>query len=197
MSTFPVIWLARHGETAWSLSGQHTGRTDIALTARGEESARRLGERLRGVAIARVFTSPLRRAAGTCALAGFADQAEVDPDLVEWDYGVYEGRTSAEIRAERPEWMLWRDGCPGGESPDEVGRRADRAIDRVRRAGNDVLVFSSGHFLRVFASRWLELEPSAGRFFLLDTASLSALGYDRSFAQPVIRLWNDVAHGVG
>ena len=196
MSAFPVIWLARHGETAWSLSGQHTGRTDIALTARGEESARRLGERLRGVAIARVFTSPLRRAARTCALAGFADQAEVDPDLVEWDYGDYEGRTSAEIRAERPEWMLWRDGCPGGESPDEVGRRADRAIDRVRRAGNDVLVFSSGHFLRVLASRWLALEPSAGRFFLLDTASLSALGYDRSFAQPVIRLWNDVAHGV-
>ena len=181
MSAFPVIWLARHGETAWSLSGQHTGRTDIALTARGEESARRLGERLRGLAIARVFTSPLRRAARTCALAGFADQAEVDPDLVEWDYGDYEGRTSAEIRAERPEWMLWR---------------AGRAIDRVRRAGGDVLVFSSGHFLRVLASRWLALEPSAGRFFLLDTASLSALGYDRSFAQPVIRLWNDVAHGV-
>ena len=194
MGELPVIWLARHGETAWSLSGQHTGRTDIALTARGEASARKLGERLRGMAFARIFTSPLQRAARTCALAGFGAEAEADADLVEWDYGDYEGRTSVEIRADRPDWSLWRDGCPGGESPEQVGRRADRVVDRVRAAGGDALVFSSGHFLRVLAARWLGMEPSAGAFFLLDTASLSALGHDRSLAQPVIRLWNDVGH---
>ncbi|MFO1207994.1 MAG: histidine phosphatase family protein [Amaricoccus sp.] len=194
MGELPVIWLARHGETAWSLSGQHTGRTDIALTARGEASARKLGERLRGMAFARIFTSPLQRAARTCALAGFGAEAEADADLVEWDYGDYEGRTSVEIRADRPDWSLWRDGCPGGESPEQVGRRADRVVDRLRATGGDALVFSSGHFLRVLAARWLGMEPSAGAFFLLDTASLSALGHDRSLAQPVIRLWNDVGH---
>ncbi|MFO1141341.1 MAG: histidine phosphatase family protein [Amaricoccus sp.] len=193
----PVVWLARHGETAWSLSGQHTGRTDIALTDRGEEDARKLGERLRDMAFARVFTSPLRRAARTCFLTGFGDRGEVDTDLVEWDYGDYEGRTSADIRAERPDWVLWRDGCPGGESPGQVGLRADRMIDRVRGIGGDVLLFSSGHILRVLAARWLGLQPLAGRFFLLDTASLSALGYDRSLAQPVVRLWNDVPHQDG
>lgn len=194
MGELPVVWLARHGETAWSRSGQHTGRTDIALTARGEASARKLGERLRGMAFARIFTSPLQRAARTCALAGFGAEAEADADLVEWDYGDYEGRTSVEIRADRPDWSLWRDGCPGGESPEQVGRRADRVVDRLRATGGDALVFSSGHFLRVLAARWLGMEPSAGAFFLLDTASLSALGHDRSLAQPVIRLWNDVGH---
>jgi broad specificity phosphatase PhoE len=141
-----------------------------------------------------VFTSPLQRAARTCALAGFGDAAEVDRDLVEWDYGDYEGRRTAEIRADRPDWQLFRDGCPGGESPDQVGARADRVVSRVREVQGDVLLFSSGHFLRVLAARWLGLEPGAGRYFLLDTASLSALGYEHHFSQPVIRLWDDTHH---
>ena len=190
----PIIYLARHGETAWSLSGRHTGLTDLPLTARGERNASRLGERLNGLALAKVFTSPLQRAARTCALAGFGDSAEVDRDLVEWDYGDYEGRRTAEIRADRPDWQLFRDGCPGGESPDQVGARADRVVSRVREVQGDVLLFSSGHFLRVLAARWLGLEPGAGRYFLLDTASLSALGYEHNFSQPVIRLWDDTHH---
>ncbi len=143
----PVIYLARHGETAWSLSGQHTGRTDLRLTERGERNARALGERLRGLAFAKVFTSPLQRVR-TCELARFGAVAEIDPDLVEWDYGQYAGRT-AEIHAERPDWQLFHDGCPGGESPDQIGARADRVVERVRAIKGDVLVFSSGHFLRV------------------------------------------------
>ena len=141
-----------------------------------------------------VFTSPLRRAVRTCELAGFAAAATVDPDLVEWNYGEYEGRRTAEIRLERPDWQLFRDGCPGGEMPDEVGVRADRMVSRVRAAQGDVLLFSSGHFLRVLAARWLGLEPGAGRFFLLSTASLSALGYEHDLTQPVIRLWDDTRH---
>ena len=190
----PVVNLARHGETAWSLSGQHTGRTDLPLTERGERNARRLGERLRGLRFAAVLTSPLERAARTCELAGFEASAEVDRDLVEWDYGRYEGRTSAEIHAERPEWQLFRDGCPGGESPAQVGARADRVVGRVRSLQGDVLIFSSGHFLRTLAARWLGLEPAAGRYFLLGTASLSALGYDHGASEPAIRLWNDASH---
>jgi broad specificity phosphatase PhoE len=193
-ATLPVTYLARHGETAWSLSGQHTGLTDIPLTERGERNARRLGERLTGLTFARVFTSPLRRAFRTCDLAGFAAVAEVDADLVEWNYGQYEGRRTAEIRAERPDWQLFRDGCPGGETPDEVGARADRVVTRVRAVLGDVLLFSSGHFLRVLAARWLGVEPGAGRFFLLSTASLSALGYEHDLTQPVIRLWDDTRH---
>jgi probable phosphoglycerate mutase len=189
-----LVHLARHGETAWSLSGQHTGRTDLPLTERGERNARRLGERLRGLRFAGVFTSPLQRAARTCELAGFGDAAETDPDLVEWDYGRYEGRTGAEIRAERPEWLLFRDGCPGGESPAQVGARADRVVARVRALPGDVLIFSSGHFLRTLAARWLGLEPAAGRLFLLGTASLSTLGYDHGASEPAIRLWNDASH---
>src|SRR6202030_1087273 len=158
--------------------GQHTGRTDLPLTERGERNARALGERLRGLACARVFTSPLRRATRTCELVGFGAAAEIDPDLVEWDYGQYEGRRTAEIHAERPDWQLFRDGCPGGESPDQVGARADRVVARVRAVEGDVLVFSSGHFLRVLAARWLGLEPEAGKYFWLSTASLSALGYE-------------------
>src|SRR5215813_6226281 len=150
-----VIYLARHGETAWSLSGQHTGITDLPLTERGERNARRLGERLRGLTFVRVFTSPLQRAAQTCKLAGFAAAAEVDRDLVEWDYGQYEGRRTAEIHAERPGWQLFRDGCPGGETPEQIGARADRVLGRVRKIQGNVLVFSSGHFLRVFVARWL------------------------------------------
>jgi broad specificity phosphatase PhoE len=190
----PVIYLARHGETAWSLSGQHTGLTDLPLTAPGERNARRLGERLRGLTFARVFTSPLQRAARTCELAGFGTVAEVDADLLEWNYGHYEGRRTVEIHAERPDWQLFRDGCPGGESPDQVGARADRVVSHVRAIQGDVLVFSSGHFLRVFAARWLGLEPAGGRHFLLSTASLSALSYEHNLSEPVIRLWNETQH---
>ena len=196
--TLPVVHLARHGETAWSLSGQHTGRTDLPLTERGERNARRIGERVRGLVFAKVLTSPLQRASRTCELAGFGAAAEVDRDLLEWDYGHYEGRTSAEIRAERPEWQLFRDGCPGGESPAQVGARADRVVRRVRQLPGDVLLFSSGHFSRVLAARWLGQPPQAGKCFVLGTASLSALGYEHeSFAEPVIRLWNDASHLAG
>jgi broad specificity phosphatase PhoE len=190
----PVVFLARHGETAWSLSGQHTGLTDLPLTERGEQNARRLGRALRGRQFAKVFTSPLQRAVRTCELAGFGGAAEIDKDLVEWNYGQYEGRTSAEIHAERPDWQLFRDGCPGGELPDDVGARADRVVRRVREAGGNVLLFSSAHFLRVLAARWLGLEPAGGRYFLLSTASLSALGYEHSLSEPVIPLWNDTGH---
>lgn len=191
----PVLYVARHGETAWSLSGQHTGLTDLPLTPNGERNARRLGERLKGMTFAKVFTSPLQRATRTCELAGFGAVAETDPDLVEWNYGQYEGRRSAEILAERPDWQLFRDGCPGGESPAQVGERADRVVQRVRTVPGNVLLFSSGHFIRVLAARWLALGPgSAGSYFLLTTASLSALGYEHKLSHPVIRLWNDDHH---
>src|SRR5205085_31148 len=149
----PVVYLARHGETAWSLSGQHTGLTDLPLTERGERNARQLGGRLKELTFAKVFTSPLQRAIRTCELAGFGAVAEVDRDLVEWDYGQYEGRRTAEIRAERPDWQLFRDGCPGGETPEQVAARADRVISRVRAIAENVLLFSSGHFIRVLAAR--------------------------------------------
>ena len=191
----PMLYVARHGETAWSVSGQHTGLTDLPLTPNGERNARRLGERLKGMTFARVLTSPLRRAALTCELAGFGAVAETDPDLVEWNYGQYEGRHSAEILAERPDWQLFRDGCPEGESPAQVGERADRVVQRVRTVPGNVLLFSSGHFIRVLAARWLALSPGlTGRYFLLTTASLSALGYEHKLSQPVIRLWNDDRH---
>jgi probable phosphoglycerate mutase len=190
----PTVYLARHGETAWSLSGQHTGLTDLPLTGRGEINAGHLGNRLRGQSFASVFTSPLQRARRTCELAGFGAEAKVDNDLVEWNYGEYEGLRTAEIRTNRPGWQLFRDGCPGGESPGEVGARADRVVRRVRGASGDVLIFSSGHFLRVLAARWLELEAKVGRYFLLSTASLSALGYEHHRSQPVIQLWNDLHH---
>jgi broad specificity phosphatase PhoE len=197
MSTeLPAIYLARHGETEWSLSGQHTGLTDIPLTARGERNAQRLAERLRGLAFAKVLASPLKRAAHTCELAGFSSVAEVDRDLLEWNYGDYEGRTNKEILVGRPGWQLFRDGCPGGESPAEVGVRADRIVAKVRAFDGNVLLFSSGHFLRVLAARWLGLEPAAGRFFLLGTASLSALGYEHNLAEPVVRFWDDTRHVV-
>ncbi|MGO8838729.1 MAG: histidine phosphatase family protein [Limisphaerales bacterium] len=193
----PVVYLARHGETAWSITGQHTGRTDLPLTERGEQNARRLGLRLRGLAFARVFTSPLLRVARACELAGFRDGAEVDCDLVEWNYGQYEGLTSAEIHARRPDWLLFRDGCPGGETPAQVAARADRVVQRVRAVPGNVLIFSSGHFLRALAARWLGLEPGwAGCYFLLSTASLSAVGYEQNRTRPVIRLWNDDHHVV-
>jgi probable phosphoglycerate mutase len=190
-----VVYVARHGETAWTISGQHTGLTDLPLTERGEQIARRLGERLREVTVAKVFTSPLRRASRTCELAGFGARAEVDRDLVEWDYGQYEGKRTAEIRAERPDWMLFRDGCPGGESPAQVAARADRVVSRVRAIHGNVLVFTSGHFIRVLTARWLGVEPSINaRYFMLSTASLSALGYEHELSRPVIRLWNETRH---
>ena len=190
----PTVYLARHGETAWSISGQHTGLTDLPLTERGERNARRLGERLRGLAFAKVFTSPLQRVARTCELAGFGKVAQVEPDLLEWNYGEYEGRRSAEIHAERPDWSLFRDGCPGGETPGQVGTRADRVLRQLRSLQGDVLLFSSGHFLRVLAGRWLGLEPAAGKYFLLSTASLSALSYEHKLSEPAIRLWDDSRH---
>jgi broad specificity phosphatase PhoE len=190
----PVVYLARHGETAWSLSGQHTGLTDLPLTERGERNARQLGERLQGLTFAKVYTSPLQRASRTCALAGFGAAAEVDRNLLEWDYGEYEGRRSDEILAERPDWELFRDGCPGGETPEQVGARSDRVVSRVRAIQGHVLLFSSGHYLRMLAARWLGLDPEAGRFCLLSTASLSALGYEHNQSEPVIQLWNDTRH---
>jgi probable phosphoglycerate mutase len=143
---------------------------------------------------AKVLTSPLQRAVRTCDLAGFGAVAKIDPDLVEWDYGQYEGRRTAEIHAKRPDWQLFRDGCPGGESPDQIGARADRVVGRVRAVKGGVLVFSSGHFLRVLAARWLGLDAAGGRYLLLSTASLSALGYEHHQAEPAIRLWNETRH---
>jgi broad specificity phosphatase PhoE len=193
--TLPVVYLARHGDTVWTVSGQHTGLTDLPLTAEGELHARRLGERLKGLKFAKVFTSPLQRAARTCELAGFGAVAETDPDLVEWNYGEYEGLLLSEILAKRPDWQLFRDGCPGGESPVQIGARADRVVQRVRAVAGDVLLFSSGHFIRVLADRWLALTPGCvARYLLLGTASLSALSYEHSLSQPVIRLWNDDHH---
>jgi len=191
-----MVYLARHGETAWSVSGQHTGLTDLPLTPQGERNGAMLGARLRTIAFARVFTSPLLRASRTCALAGFGAVAQTDPDLVEWDYGQYEGMRSVEIRAGRPGWELFRDGCPGGESVAEVVARADRVVARFRSLGGNILVFTSGHFLRMIAARWIGLDPvaSAARL-VVSTASLSALGFehdDRS--RPVIRFWNETTH---
>lgn len=194
-SQLPVIYLARHGETAWTLTGQHTGLTDLPLTPHGERNARGLRDRLRGLVFAKVFMSPLQRARRTCVLAGFGDVAEIDSDLVEWNYGEYEGRRTAEIRAERPDWQLFRDGCPGGESPAQVTARAEDVLSRVRAVEGDVLLFSSGHFIRVLAARWIGLEPSVNSMsFLLSTASLSAVGYEEDLCRPVIRLWNDTHH---
>ncbi len=190
----PIVYLARHGETAWTISGQHTGLVDLPLTERGECNALRLGQRLKGLAFTAVLSSPLQRVARTCELAGFGKLAQVERDLVEWSYGDYEGRLSSEIRTERPGWQLFRDGCPGGESPGQVGARADRIIRQVRSLPGNVLIFSSAHFLRVLAARWLGLEPAGGRFFVLSTASLSALSYEHNLSQPAIRLWDDTNH---
>jgi len=193
-ATLPVLYLARHGETAWTLTDQHTGHTDLPLTPRGERNARRLGERLKNVMCAKVYTSPLQRAPRTCELSGFKASAEIDDDLQEWDYRQYEGRRSAEVRSGRPGWDLFRDGCPGGEWPDQVGRGADRVVRRVQGVEGEVLLFSSGHLLRVLVVPWLGLEPGAARYLLLDTASLSIVGYEHSRLEPVIRCWNDTQH---
>jgi broad specificity phosphatase PhoE len=182
------IVLVRHGETEWSRAGKHTGRTDVPLTEGGRRQAQLVGAALADRHFAAVWTSPLSRAAETCRLAGFGDVAAPKDELVEWDYGEYEGRTTAEIRRERPGWTLWRDGVPGGETADEVKARADRALAEAASAGGDVLVFAHGHLLRVLAARWLGLEPADGRFFALDPATLSMLGYERETR--VVRLWN-------
>ena len=182
------LWLIRHGETKWSLSGAHTGRTDIPLTANGLAQASALGRHLGNKVFALVLTSPLQRALHTCEAAGFGVRAEVEPNLHEWDYGDYEGRTTHEIHERNPQWSLWRDGGPGGESPAQVAARADAVIAHAAAAAGDVALFSHGHLLRVLTARWLGLDAAAGRLFALGTASLSTLGYERE--SRVITRWN-------
>jgi probable phosphoglycerate mutase len=194
MAELPTIYLVRHGATAWSVSGQHTGRTDLPLTKEGEDNARRIGERLRGQRFEHVGSSPLQRALNTCRLAGFGDRVEIDPDLLEWNYGDYEGKTSAEIRQKRPDWHLFREGCPGGESVADVTTRADRFVAKLRRINGRGLVFSSGHILRTIGARWCELEPATGARLYLSTGSISILGYDHARDEPVLRFWNDTNH---
>lgn len=190
------VWLVRHGETEWSLSGQHTGRTDITLTAHGEEQARGLGLRLRETTFANVLSSPLKRARQTCTLAGVDATPEIDPDLAEWDYGGYEGLTSAEIHASRPDWNIFRNGAPNGETPKQVSARADRLIARLRSMEGNIAVFSHGHFGRVLGVRWIGLPIDEAQHFLLDTASLSVLGYEHHRTdQPAIALWNSASPG--
>ena len=178
----------RHGETAWSLSGQHTGVTDLPLTENGRRLAARLRPVLAKQTFALVLVSPLRRARETCLLAGLDEQATVDPDLMEWNYGDYEGLTPAQINEMRPGWMIFRDGCPNGETPDEVGARADRVIARARAMQGDVALFAHGHILRVLAARWIGLPPAGGQHFLLDTGTLRVLGFYREI--PAVRTWN-------
>ncbi len=185
------IYLVRHGETAWTRSRQHTGLTDLPLTEIGERDASRLGVRLRPLTVSHIYTSPLQRARRTCELAGFGARAIVDPDLMEWNYGKYEGLTSEQIHQQQPDWRLFRDGCPGGESVAAIGARADRVIARVRALDADAIIFSSGHIMRVLGARWLGLDASGGRFLALGTTTLSILGYEHDKSDPVIKLWND------
>ena len=189
-SAYPQIHLVRHGETAWSLSGQHTGRTDMPLTPAGEAAARGVAERLKGQSFSAVWSSPSQRAYNTSVLAGFGAQSVRNDDLQEWDYGAYEGRTTKEILADRPGWNVFRDGCPQGEMAADVGARADRIVRQLRDAGGSILIFSSAHFLRVLAARWLGLPPEGGALFVLDTASISVLGYEHDLSEPVVRKWN-------
>src|SRR5580692_5122780 len=184
------IYLVRHGETAWSITGQHTGRTDLALTPHGEEEARALLPRLSDYRFDHVFSSPLQRAHRTCELTGFGAAATLDPDLLEWDYGQYEGRTLQDIHQKRPEWELFRDGCPGGESVEQISERADRVVSHLLALKGKVLLFSSGHILRVLAARWVEAPAALGRHWVLDPACLCVLGYDHGGLDRVIRLWN-------
>jgi probable phosphoglycerate mutase len=182
------IYLIRHGETAWTLTGQHTGRTDLPLTAAGEQAAARLAERLRDVPFSRVFSSPRQRARRTCELAGLGSAVAVEPDLAEWDYGDFEGKRSAEILRERPDWNIFRDGCPGGESPRQVAERVDRLIGRLKGVDGNVALFTHGHLGRVLGARWIGLPLAAGQHFLLGTASVSVLGFDHEAA--AIARWN-------
>lgn len=188
-----IIHLVRHGETEWSGAGWHTGKTDVPLSPRGEHDAGRLATRLRKLAGLPAFTSPLQRASRTAALAGFG-HATVDADLVEWDYGEYEKMTAAAIRERRPGWDVFRDGCPGGETPAAVAARADRVVSRLRALNADAVVFSSGHLMRALAARWLGLGPECGRLLALGTATVSRLGYDHDLTEPCLRLWNDAGH---
>jgi probable phosphoglycerate mutase len=189
----PRLFLTRHGDTDWTEQRKHTGRTDIPLNARGEVRARQLGEQLRRFVFSAVFTSPLQRAARTCEVAGFRDVATIDHDLVEWDYGVYEGLLTREIVDQQPGWELFRDGCPQGESPGDVAARADRFVARVRSLHGDVLTFSSGHIIRMIAARWIGLAPELGRCFYCRPASVGILGYEHQSAEePMIALWNYV-----
>jgi probable phosphoglycerate mutase len=189
----PKLYLARHGDTEWTDSGRHTGRTDIPLNGCGVEHARQLGESLPPVDFTHVFSSPLQRAHKTCELAGFTNGVELNLDLLEWDYGLFEGKHTSEILLERPGWELYRDGCPDGEAPGDVAARADRFIKRVRDQGGHVLAFSSGHIIRMIAARWLGLPPSAGRHFFCNPGSLGELAFEHDNRdQPIIRVWNFV-----
>ena len=182
------VFLVRHGETEWSASGQHTGVTDIPLTGNGRKIATLWAPVLAGFPFGQVLTSPLQRARETCELSGLGDRAEIDRDLMEWNYGEYEGLTSKEIQARAPGWLLFRDGCPGGERPEDVSARADQLIARVRANGQDVVMFAHGHIFRVFVARWIGLPATAGRHFLLDTATMSVLGYYQE--SPAVKRWN-------
>lgn len=182
------VILVRHGETEWSLSGQHTGVTDIPLTENGRRAATLLEPLLSRMELSLVLASPLQRARATCELAGFGHRVQVDPDLAEWNYGKYEGLTPGEIHRVAPGWMIFRDGCPGGESPEQVGARVDRVIERVRATGGRVALFGHGHLFRVFAARWIGLPPSHGRHFLLDPSTLNILAYYRD--TPALKCWN-------
>jgi probable phosphoglycerate mutase len=182
------VFIVRHGETEWSLSGQHTGTTDIPLTEHGRQVARLLRPILAKESFALALTSPLQRARETCRLTGFGEMATVEPDLVEWNYGQYEGLTPGQIHAKAPGWLIFRDGCPGGEQPEEIGARVDRVIARVRTVEGNIVLFAHGHVFRVFAVRWLGLPPSAGQHFLLDTATMNILSYYRGV--PAVKRWN-------
>ena len=188
------IYLARHGETEWSVSGRHTGITDLPLTRQGELNASRLKERLGGLEFDEVLTSPLRRAQRTCELAGFGQMAKIDADLLEWNYGDYEGEKTSDIRKQKPTWYLFLDGCPGGESPSEITARADRLLHRLGSGSGKVLLFSHGHFLRVLAARWLGMPCVNGRYFNLSTAALSILGFEHGDQDKCIVRWNDCGH---
>jgi probable phosphoglycerate mutase len=194
-SDLPRLFLARHGDTVWTESRQRTGRTDLPLNESGQVRASQLGEKLRRFSFGGVFTSPLQRAAKTCALAGFGEVARVDVDLVEWDYGRYEGKLTRQILKEQPGWEMFRDGCPEGESPQDVAARADRFIARSRGFKGDVLAFSSAHIIRMIAARWLGLPPGAGRLFFCRPASVGVLGFEHDcLEEPIICLWNYVTH---
>ena len=194
-NSHPEIWLIRHGETEWTLSGAHTGRTDIPLTAAGERHAAEIGRYLAGRPFALVLTSPLQRARETCRLAGYGGAAQLDPDLCEWDYGAYEGRTSAQIQQTVPGWTIWTSPVPQGETIQQVAARASRVIERASTAGGDVALFAHGHLLRILTACWLGLAPDGGRLFALGTASVSVLGYERDTR--VISQWNFTAEEVG
>jgi broad specificity phosphatase PhoE len=191
VNSLPQIHIVRHGQTAWALTGQHTGRSDVPLTPVGEEEARKVGRRLAGMTFSRVFSSPSQRARRTCEIAGFAAGAIVEEDLAEWDYGKYEGLTTAEIRQLKPDWEIFRDGVPGGETLADISARADRVVARLKEAGDQPLVFSSGHFLRILAARWLGQDAAFGKLLMIGTASLGILSYEHSLADPAIALWNE------